>query len=201
MKNVSKGNFGYFASEKRRRLLVMAGLFVLPIAVFLIGLAVLGTRNTIVTVISAVGCLPACMSAVSFIMVLMRNSISKEEYEEIENHRGSLTMCYEMYMTTYEKNTMIDAAAICGKTVICLATDKKADLPYTQEHITKILRANGYSSKVNMLADLKHFTERMDSMNEHEESLRSGISYTPDKKYPDLGIEDLIKHTMLAISL
>ena len=201
MQNVPKGQYGYFRTEKRRRFFVMAGLFVLPIAVFVIGFIVLQTRNTIITVIYAVGCLPACMSAVSLIMVIMRNSIPEEEYKEIEKHKGTLNVCYEMYMTTYEKNTMVDAAAICGKTVVGLVTDPKADVPYTQDHITKILRANGYSSQVNLLTDLNHFTERMDSMNEHAESLRSGITYKKDNKYPDLGIEDLIKHTMLAISL
>lgn len=201
MKSGRKGDYGYISHEKRRRFLITLGLFAVPVAVFVIGYIVLGTRMTILTVISAVGCLPACRAAVSLIMIVLRNSIPEEEYREIDAHRGTLTMAYEMYMTTYDKNAMIDAAAICGNTVVCLSTDKKADLKYTESHITKILRANGYSSKINLMSDLKHFTERMDSMNANADALRQGITFKPDEKYPDLGIEDLIKHTMLAISL
>ena len=45
------------------------------------------------------------------------------------------------------------------------------------------------------------FLERLDSMNEHKESLRNGIKFTPDERYPDLSREELIKHTILAICL
>jgi hypothetical protein len=201
MKTGRKGDYGYISHEKFRRLWITLALFALPVAVFLIGYIVQGTRMTIITVISAVGCLPACRSAVGLIMIMLRSSIPEEEYREIDAHRGTLTMSYEMYMTTYDKSAMVEAAAVCGKTVVALITDKKADVKYMEAHIIRILRANGYSSSVNILTDRKHFIERMDSMNRNAEALRSNITFKPDDKYPDLGIEDLIKHTMLAISL
>ena len=54
---------------------------------------------------------------------------------------------------------------------------------------------------MKILKDLKPYLERLDSMNEHKESLRSGIKFTPDERYPDLSREELIKHTILAICL
>ena len=201
MKYVAKGNFGYIRSEKRRRFIVAAGLLLIPIIVYIIGILVTGKRETIVTVISIVGTLPACRAIVSFIMMAMRKPIKKEAYDEIASHEGTLTTAYELYMTAYEKSAMVDAVAICGNTIVGLVTDPEADLRYEENHITKILRANGVASKVNLLTDIRKYVERMDSMNEHADSLREGIRFTPDSRYPDLGIEELIKQLLMSISL
>ena len=49
------------------------------------------------------------------------------------------------------------------------------------------------------LPDCTPFLERLDSMNEHKESLEEGIKFRPDEKYPELSRNELIKHTILAI--
>ena len=43
--------------------------------------------------------------------------------------------------------------------------------------------------------------ERLDSMNDHRESLEEGIKFTPDEKYPDLSRNVLIRQTILALCL
>ena len=67
---IKKGDFGYFSSEKKRRLLITAGLFSLPLIIFFTAWAVNGTRMTVWTVLTVVGCLPGCKSMVSLIMIL-----------------------------------------------------------------------------------------------------------------------------------
>ncbi|MDO4478334.1 MAG: hypothetical protein Q4B73_04735 [Lachnospiraceae bacterium] len=196
-----KGDKGYIKSEKRRRLLTFLALLALPITVFIIGIIVNGTRATIITVLAVVGVLPACKAAVGLIMMMPRQSLADADYEEIQKHVGSLTMGYELYMTAYEKNTMVDAVAIAGNTVVGLAREPKADIRYLEKHITGILRQNGIPSHVNILTDLNKFNERLDSMDLHRASLREGVRYTPDERYPDLDVEDLILNLLLAISL
>ena len=173
-RKTKKGDFGYFNSEKKRRLLITAGLFSLPLLIFFVAWAVNGTRMTVWTVLTVVGCLPGCKSMVSLIMILLRHPMDEKLYKEIRKHAGDLVMSYEMYMTFYEKSGYLDAVAVCGNTVV------------------------GYTSD---LRDLKPYLERLDSMNEHKESLRNGIKFTPDERYPDLSREELIKHTILAICL
>ena len=102
-RKTKKGDFGYFSSEKKRRLLITAGLFSLPLLVFFVAWAVNGTRMTVWTVLTVVGCLPGCKSMVSLIMILMRHPMDRKLYEEIRKHAGDLVMAYEMYMTFYEK--------------------------------------------------------------------------------------------------
>ena len=196
-----KGDFGYFNSEKKRRRLITAGLFSLPLLIFFVAWAVNGTRMTVWTVLTVVGCLPGCKSMVSLIMILMRHPMDEKLFKEIRSHAGDLVMSYEMYMTFYEKSGYLDAVAVCGNTVVGYTSDPKADIAYLAEQSQKIVRKNGYKVDVKILKDLKPYLERLDSMNEHKESLRSGIKFTPDDRYPDLSREELIKHTILAICL
>ena len=196
-----KGDFGYFSSEKKRRLLITAGLFSLPLLVFFVAWVVNGTRMTVWTVLTVVGCLPGCKSMVSLIMILMRHPMDRKLYEEIRKHAGDLVMAYEMYMTFYEKSGYLDAVAVCGNTVVGYTSDPKVDISYLAEQSQKIVRKNGYKVDVKILKDLKPYLERLDSMNEHKESLRNGIKFTPDERYPDFSREELIKHTILAICL
>ena len=200
-RKTKKGDFGYFSSEKKRRLLITAGLFSLPLLAFFVAWAVNGTRMTVWTVLTVVGCLPGCKSMVSLIMILMRHPMDRKLYEEIRKHAGDLVMAYEMYMTFYEKSGYLDAVAVCGNTVVGYTSDPKVDISYLAEQSQKIVRKNGYKVDVKILKDLKPYLERLDSMNEHKESLRNGIKFTPDERYPDLSREELIKHTILAISL
>jgi len=200
-RKTKKGDFGYFSSEKKRRLLITAGLFSLPLLAFFVAWAVNGTRMTVWTVLTVVGCLPGCKSMVSLIMILMRHPMDRKLYEEIRKHAGDLVMAYEMYMTFYEKSGYLDAVAVCGNTVVGYTSDPKVDISYLAEQSQKIVRKNGYKVDVKILKDLKPYLERLDSMNEHKESLRNGIKFTPDERYPDLSREELIKHTILAICL
>ena len=135
-RKTKKGDFGYFSSEKKRRLLITAGLFSLPLLVFFVAWAVNGTRMTVWTVLTVVGCLPGCKSMVSLIMILMRHPMDRKLYEEIRKHAGDLVMAYEMYMTFYEKSGYLDAVAVCGNTVVGYTSDPKVDISYLAEPVS-----------------------------------------------------------------
>ena len=56
---IRKGDYGYIRREKKKRLLVTLGLFVLPAIVFIVGLVLAdGNKSNIFTVVAVVGCLP-----------------------------------------------------------------------------------------------------------------------------------------------
>lgn len=198
---VPKGEFGYFSSEKKKRVAVTVILFLIPLTAYFIGWAYFKTRLTVVTVIVVVGCLPACRSAVSMIMILLRKPMEKALYDRIHSHQGELVLAYELYLTSYEKSGGIDAVAVCGNQVVGYSSDEKADLRFLEGETQKILRKNGYGVKVKFFRDLNPFLDRLDSMNEHREALHRDIPFQPDEKYPDLTRDELIKHTILAIAL
>lgn len=201
MKRVKKGDFGYFAYEKKKRLLITAILLAIPLLIFISGWIYNGTRNNVLTVVATVGCLPACKSAVGLIMMLMRKSMNADLYRQISSHAGRLVMSYEMYVTFYEKNGYIDAFAVCGNEVVGYTSDTGVDTAFMETNIQKIVRKNGYKVNVKILKDLRPYLERLDSMNQHRDSLEENIKFKPDERYPDLSRNELIKHTILAISL
>lgn len=200
-KKVKKGEYGYFSSEKKKQALITAILFAVPLFIFVTAWMYFKSRMTVWTVITTVGCLPACKSAVTLIMFLLRKPMRRDLYETIAAHEGNLTMCYEMYMTFYQKSGYLDAFAICGNQVVGYTSDDKVDTVYLEQEAQKIIRKNGYKVNVKILKDLRPYLERLDSMNEHMDSLREGIRFRPDENYPDLSREELIKHTILAICL
>ena len=187
-----KGDFGYLASEKKKRILITGILFAVPLLIFFSAMLYFHTRLTVWTVVAVVGCLPACKSLVSLIMIFRARPVDAALYRKIHEHAGELTMSYEMYMTFYEKSANIDAFAICGNTVVGYSSDPKIDAPFMEQECQKILRGNSFKDP---------FLERLDSMNAHKESLEEGIKFRPDEKYPELSRNELIKHTILAICL
>ena len=200
-KRIPKGEWGYFKSEKKRRMIITAVLFAVPLFIFFTSWIYFKTRMTIWTVVAVVGCLPACKSAVSLIMILKCRPLDETLYKKIREHQDRLDMAYEMYMTFYEKSASIDAFAICGNVVAGYSSDPKIDVSYMEKEAQKILRGNGFKVNVKIFTRLEQFLERLDSMNEHKESLEEGIKFRPDEKYPDLSRDELIKHTILAICL
>ena len=156
---------------------------------------------TVWTVVTVVGCLPACKSMVNLIMILKCRPMDAGLYQKIQEHQGSLDMAYELYMTFYEKSAYIDAVAVCGNTVAAYSSDPKIDASFMETNSQKIIRKNGYKVTVKIFTDLRPFLERLDSMNDHRESLEEGIKFTPDEKYPDLSRNELIRQTILALCL
>ena len=196
-----KGEYGYLAAEKKRRILITAILFSVQLLIFFSAILYFHTRLTVWTVVAVVGCLPACKSLVSLIMIFRAKPVSADVYHKIHEHAGELTMSYEMYMTFYEKSANIDAFAICGNTVAGYSSDPRIDASFMEKECQKILRGNGFKATVKIFTRLDPFLERLDSMNAHKESLEEGIKFRPDEKYPELSRNELIKHTILAICL
>ena len=135
---VSKGNFGYFRSEKRRRLIITAILFAVPLFIFFTSWFYFKTRMTVWTVVTVVGCLPACKSMVNLIMILKCRPMDAGLYQKIHEHQGSLDMAYELYMTFYEKSAYIDALAVCGNTVAAYSSDPKIHASYMRKTVRRL---------------------------------------------------------------
>lgn len=196
-----KGQYQYIRQEQKRRI-IKTVLFFMPTVILLIaGYIIYDTRENLLTVAAILGCLPAGKQLVGMIMILMYKSMKPELYEKINSKKGSLTMVYEIVLTNYDRNTFVDAIAICGNEVVGYTSSEKADVKYAAENTRKILHHNGYKVDVKIIKDEKAFLNRLDTLNANAESLRADIPFTPDERYPDLSREEMIKHTILAISL
>ena len=201
MKRARKGEWGYFKSERVRRIAMTAAIFAAAFLILITGMMYFKTQRNIMTVVSMVCMIPAVMSLVSVIMFMMRKSLPEEEYRALAKHEGSLTVAYELYMTSEKQNALVDCLVICGNEIVGYVSDKKTDARFAADHLQKMLRADGFKTQVHMLTDLRRFTERMDSLNAHADELRKGLTFKPDPAYEGFGREDMIRHCALNISL
>lgn len=202
MKKVKKGTFGYIKYQKKKTFLITFILFLIPLVIYVTGYIQTKTKLNLFTFVAILGCLPACKSLVGLIMIMMQKSIDTATYEAARKANGNLVSGYELVFTAYEHTTPVNALLVCGDQVVCYTPDEKADTAYLEKHISKILTINGYSSaQVKVMTELKKYCQRASEICQKQGHYREDISFTPDERYPDLSREELIYHTLLAISL
>ncbi|MDO4322052.1 MAG: hypothetical protein Q4C61_05950 [Lachnospiraceae bacterium] len=202
MKKVKKGNWGYIKYQKKRTFLITFVMFLIPLTIYVTGYIQTKTRLNLFTFVAILGCLPACKSLVSLIMIMMQKPLSAENYEAARKANGDLVAGYELVFTAYEHTTPVNTLVVCGDQVVCYTPDEKTDEAYLEKHISKILTVNGYpSAQVRVMKDFRKYQQRAADICSRQEHYREGIEFTPDERYPDLSREELIYHTLLAISL
>ena len=198
MKKVAKGKFGYTMSHRKWQILKMLLYIALALAIFLLGWITTKKTANLLSVVAICGALPISKEMVGVIMSFKRKPMEKEIYEQISTKAGSLEQIYELVFTTQEKSYVVEAAIVEGKDVICYTIDPKCDVMALQKHLQKMLDANGYKENVKVFKDLKKFLDRVSDLERRE---KVEIPYTPHSSYPDLNRDQLIKHTLLALSI
>lgn len=198
MKKVAKGKYGYTLAHRKHQILKMSLYVALALAVFLVGFITTKTTKNVLSIVAIVGALPISKEMVGVIMSFKRKPLDKQLYEQISERAGDLEQIYELLFTTQEKSYVVEAAIVEGKDVICYTLDPKCDVMALQKHLQRMLDANGYKENVKVFKDLKKFLDRVSDLERRE---KVEIPYTPHSTYPDLNRDQLIKHTLLALSI
>lgn len=198
MKRVGKGKFGYTLSHRKWQFLKMSLYIVLALAVFLLGLIATKTTKNVLSIVAIVGALPISKEMVGVIMSFKRKPMDKKLYEQISAKAGALEQIYELLFTTSETSYGVEAVVIEGRDVICYTIDPKCDVTKLQAHLQKMLSANDYKQNVKVFTDLKKFMDRIGDLERRE---KEDIPYKQNPIYPDLNRDQLVKHTLLALSI
>lgn len=198
MKKIKKGQFGYTKAHRKQQFLKFLLYVALSLAVFLLGLLVTKTTENLLSVVAIVGVLPCTKELIGVIMSFKRKPMDAEMHRQISEKAGELEQIYELLFTTSETSYPMEAVVIEGKDVICYSADKACDTKKIQEHLYKLLNANGYKENVKIFTDLKKFLDRTGDLARRE---KEDIPYTPHTRYPELNRDQLVKHTLLALSI
>ncbi|WP_026494627.1 hypothetical protein [Butyrivibrio sp. WCD3002] len=197
---VPKGEFGYIEGASRAAIIRTAISVLACVVIFLIGLLIYHTNKSAFSIIAALGCIPAGLSAVNMIMYLRAHRCSKEAYEKIEAHRGGLLIRYELEMTSYEENYGISAATVLDKNVCCYSEVKGLDVIDCEKHIRNQIAQSGYSSyTVKVFKDLDAFCARLDQLEQIRASKNIDPQAIEDAWVP--GTVETCAHVLLSISL
>lgn len=200
-KKGAKGNYGYVKAERKKRLLITLLLFAIPLLIFFSGLIYNGTRNNILTVVAILGCLPACKSTVGAIMIWLVKPMKESDYRAIAAQAGNLTMAYELLFTTYEKNTFVDALAICGNQLVGYSSRLEKGSQDIEKHLTNMMRNDGFALQVKIIPKLEVYLERLAFLEKNQEAIRAGVRRTPRNEEAGISREEQIREQLLTIAL
>ena len=198
MKKVAKGKRGYTLSHRKWQILKMSLYIALALAVFILGLVVTKTTKNIMSIVAILGALPISKEMVGVIMSFKRKPMDEKAYMQISEKAGNLEQIYELLFTAYEAAYAVDAAVIEGRDVICYTTDAKCDGVALQKHLAKMLNANDFKENVKVYKDLNKFLDRVADLERRE---KEDVPYKQNPTYPDLNRDQLVMHTLLALSI
>ena len=160
-----KGKKGYIDSQKKYELARTILYFAITIAIFLAGFLTTKTRLNLLTVVAALGSLPACKSLVEMIMYYRFKSLSKEAQEEIEQHTQDMESLYDLVFTSYDKNYSIGHLTVRAGTLCGYTENKDFDENAFHKHINTILMAENFDNvTIKIFQDLKKYTIRLDQL-------------------------------------
>ena len=199
MKNkLNKGTYGYLDRLKAHEWKKAALFLSIPIIIFLVAWAINGTRNTVVTVMVIVGCLPGCNQVVHALLASKYHSMDKSLCEETEKLKGDCISIYENVFTTYEKNYYVDCIVLSGRDVIGYASDKNTDSSRLEAQIKDILKKNSYKQNVKIFTEKRAFMDRVESLGTREPE---EVPFREDDRYPGLSRDEIVKYLLMAITL
>lgn len=164
MKKAEKGQYGYIRFQKIHRAWITFIMIAIPVAIFLIGLAVYHKRENMFTFAAILSCLPGCRYAVGLVMMLLQKSADPAVCKNTAKAAGRLPVLYEMVFTAYEKTTSIDALVLGGGSIIGYSSNPKTNPEYIEKHLTEILMNNGVKRTVKIFRDYRKFEGRIKEM-------------------------------------
>ena len=169
---VSKGQPGYISEQRKRRLFRTILLFVLVFAIFGLGLYLNGgDRKNVFSIIAAVLCIPAAMSATGTIVLWTLRPSSQLIQPETEACHGSVTLLYELYITTRDKSLLLDVVALSHDRILAYASAKNASA--AKAGLENYLKAQTEGLipdiEVQIESDAQRFLQRLSLLTSSEE--------------------------------
>ena len=135
-RKTQKGIPGYIKTEQIRILILTILLFILPLGLYIIGLVVTGTNKNLMTLFAVLGCLPASMSLVQFIMFQLAEPCDKEDQKAIQavTQEGYFDYCFTGGEKTYQIGHLFYRK---GNLILYPSKDLEADK--LEKHLQKYL--------------------------------------------------------------
>lgn len=160
-----KGEKGYLSYQKKATVIRTAALFLLSLAVFLIGFLSTGKKENLLTIVAVLGCLPASRSAVNMIMVLRYHGIGEEDYQKIRPHIGLCSTLADLVFTSYEKNFEIHHMAFKGNSLIGYTANEGCDAKACEKHLHSMCVQNNLADvDIKIFKDLPKYLNRLDQL-------------------------------------
>ncbi|MCP1109262.1 hypothetical protein [Ohessyouella blattaphilus] len=161
-----KGTHEYLKRKKRLYLLLTILEFGVVIGLVVTGIIATGDRLNVLTVVAAVGCLPAAKMLVQFIVMIPHRSLETEKVAELESEANYITKIYDLVITSKDRTMPIQVLCLYNNTICGYSESEKLDPDKTAQYLKGFLEKNGYPKMtVKIFKDFKAFLMRAEVMN------------------------------------
>ena len=162
MKKVYKGEFGYIGYRRKVATIRTAICLAIAVGLFVTGLIISGSQKNLLSIIAALCCLPAGLSAVNMIMFLRSNPCSDSDHEKILKHCGDLLIHYDHVITSYDKNFNVHASTVLDRNICFYTADDSYDAGDLEKHVRKMMAQNGYNDySIKLFTNIDKYCDRL----------------------------------------
>ena len=165
MKNmiIKKGSYGYIENHKAVTALRTMIFVLVSVGLYVIGYVETGSSKNLLTVVAVLVCLPACKSAVNFILFLRAKGCSSALHEKVAAFvNDSMTVFYDMYFTSYQKNYPISHMALKGGMLCGITEDPSCSCREAEKHLEQMLVQEGIKNvTVNIFSQDDKYVDRL----------------------------------------
>lgn len=159
---VKKGCFGYIRNHKAVTVLRTLLFVAVSIGLYVMGYVTTGSNRNLLTIVAVLGCLPACKSMVNFILFLRADGCSDELHSKLCGYDEKLTVFYDMYFTSYQKNFSISHMVLKGNVLCGITENPKCDCNAAEEHLEQMLKQEGINNMtVKIFSQIDKYIDRL----------------------------------------
>lgn len=177
---VPKGAFGYLDNRKKYTALRTLIYFLISGGLYAIGILTTGSNKNLLTIVAILGCLPACKSAVNFILFMRAKGCSSALHDKLSSYDNSaMTVFYDMYFTSYQKNYPLSHMALKGGMLCGITEHLSCSCREAEKHLEQMLVQEGIKNvTVNIFSQEDKYIDRLgrlSDMQTEEHQNREGI--------------------------
>lgn len=164
-----KGSYGYLQNRKNYTALRTLIFFAISAGLYGIGYVTTGSNKNLLTIVAVLGCLPACKSLVNCILFFRAKGCSEELRNALCAYDEKLTVFYDLYFTSYQKNFSISHMALKGSILCGITEDPACDRNEAQKHLEKMLLQEGIKNvTVHIYSQEDGYIDRLSRLAEME---------------------------------
>lgn len=164
-KRIQKGEFGYLPYEKKVATIRTVIMFVMALIIFFTGYFWTKTKANVFSIIAVLALLPASRSLVNMIMYYRAPQYMEEIKNSVDEIKGNVTVLYQLYLTSYQKNFPVSCFAVKGNHLIGYTEFEKCDLNACEQHIKDLLVQNALKNvTVKIFRERERFEERIQQL-------------------------------------
>lgn len=159
---IPKGSYGYLQNRKLYTVLRTLLYFTISMILYCGGYVTTGSNRNLLTIVAVLGCLPACKSLINFILFFRAKGCSESLRNVLCAYDEKLTVFYDLYFTSYQKNFSISHMALKGGILCGITEDPSCDTQEAQAHLEKMLTQEGIKNvTVNIFSQGDQYIDRL----------------------------------------